>query len=450
MNDRGDIVLNSLSSRLSEIMKKVRGWGSLNEKNIKEGLREIKLALLEADVNYKVVKEFIDGATDEALGENVLKSITPAQQFAKVVYDYLTKMLGEEAKNLSIHSGGLSVLMLVGLQGSGKTTTAVKLAYNIHKNFNKRPLLIAADIYRPAAVKQLELLSGKSGFFTFKKEEKKPVDICLEGITYARENSFGAVIIDTAGRLELDEKMMNELIEIKNRIKPHEVLLVADAATGQAAVSVAQGFDGKLGITGIILSRMDSDARGGAALSMSYITGKNIKFIGTGEKVHDFEKFYPSRIAGRILNMGDVVSLVEKVQEDFDLEKAKKLEKKIKKDTFNLSDFLDQVKQLRRMGPLEDLLEMIPGLPKKVNLKIDEHELKRTEAIINSMTEYERSHYKMINGSRRKRIALGSGTTVFDVNRLLNNFQQMKKMMKKMGKAGKIKGNALSSIMGRI
>jgi signal recognition particle subunit SRP54 len=337
--------------------------------------------------------------------------------------------------------------MLVGLQGSGKTTTAVKLARHIQKSYNKKPLLVAADIYRPAAVKQLSLLSEKNGFSMF-EADGDPVDICAAGVKHAKENSFGAVIVDTAGRLELDEKMMDELVKIKHVISPHEVLLVADAATGQAAVSVAQGFDQKIGITGLMLSRMDSDARGGAALSMSYITGKHIKFIGTGEKVADFEKFYPSRIAGRILDKGDVVSLVEKVQEDFDFEKAKKLEKKIKKATFDLNDFLDQIKQMQNMGPLENILEMIPGLPKKANLNIDEGELKRTEAIICSMTNHERGHYKIINGSRRKRIALGSGTTVFDVNKLLNNFQQMKKMMKKMGKGGKM--NALSSLMDRM
>jgi signal recognition particle subunit SRP54 len=396
------------------------------------------------------VKEFIDGASEEALGEQVLKSLTPVQQFTKVVYDYLVKILGETAQDLNIRSGGLTVIMLVGLQGSGKTTTVVKLARYLQSNYNKRPLLIAADIYRPAAVKQLELLAEKSEFPVFKDAASNPVNICLSGLKYARNNSFGAVIIDTAGRLEIDEKMMAELIKIKNKIDPHEVILVADAATGQAAVSVAQGFDEKLGITGILLSRMDSDARGGAALSMTHITGKNIKLIGTGEKIEDIEKFYPGRIASRILNMGDVVTLVERVQKDFDLEQTKKLEKKLKRDSFDLSDFLDQLKQMKKMGPLENILEMIPGIPKKLNLKIDERGLKQTEAIIYSMTPYERSHYKMINGSRRKRIALGSGTSVFDVNKLLNNFSEMKKLMKKLGKGGGIKGNALSSLMRRF
>jgi signal recognition particle subunit SRP54 len=359
------------------------------------------------------------------------------------VYDYLVKILGDTPQDLNIHRGSISIVMLTGLQGSGKTTTAVKLARHIQKNYNKKPLLISADIYRPAAVKQLALLAQKNGFSVF-ESEKKPVDICTAGIKHAKENSFGAVIVDTAGRLELDEKMMDELVRIKRAINPEEVLLVADAATGQAAVSVASGFDERVGITGLILSRMDSDARGGAALSMSFITGKHIKFIGTGEKVTDFEKFYPERIAGRILDKGDVVSLVEKVQEDLDLEKAKKLEKKIKKATFDLNDFLDQIRQMQKMGPLENILEMIPGLPKKSNIKLDEKDLKRTEAIISSMTQHERGHYKIINGSRRKRIAIGSGTTVFDVNRLLNNFQQMKKMMKKMGKGGKM--NAFSSL----
>jgi signal recognition particle subunit SRP54 len=443
-------MLSSLSDRLSLIMKKVKGWGSLNEKNIRDGLREIKLALLEADVNYKVVKEFIDGATESALGEQVLKSLTPAQQFTKVVHDYLVKILGETHDDLAIRSGGLSVIMLVGLQGSGKTTTAGKLARFVQKNFNKKPVLIAADIYRPAAVRQLELLCEKNGLLLYKEEGADPVAICMSGLKYAAENSCGAAIIDTAGRLELDEMMMEELVEMKKKVHPHELLLVADAATGQAAVSVAKGFEAKLGITGLILSRMDSDARGGAALSMTYITGKHIKFIGTGEKIDDFERFFPERIANRILNMGDIVSLVEKVQNEVDLEQVQKLEKKIKKDTFDLDDFLKQIKQLKKMGPLENLIDMIPGMPKKALFQIDDRNIKRTEAIIQSMTGKERENYKIINGSRRKRIAIGSGTNVFEVNRLLNNFSQMKKMMKKIGKGGELRRGELSSLLGRF
>ncbi len=444
-------MLNSLTDRLSLIMKKVKGWGSLNEKNIRDGLREIKLALLEADVNYKVVKEFIDGATESALGEKVLKSLTPVQQFTKVVHDYLVKILGEKAEDLDIRSGGLSVIMLVGLQGSGKTTTAGKVARFVQKQFNKKPVLIAADVYRPAAVRQLELMCEKNGLLLYKEDGTDAVAICTSGLKYAAQNGCGAVVIDTAGRLELDEMKMEELVEIKKNVRPHEILLVADAATGQAAVSVAQGFDEKLGITGLILSRMDSDARGGAALSMTHITGKHIKFIGTGEKIDDFERFFPERIANRILNMGDVVSLVEKVQSEVDLEQAQKLEKKIKKDTFDLGDFLHQIKQLKKMGPLENLIDMIPGIPKKALVQIDERNIKRTEAIIQSMTRKERQNYKIINGSRRKRIALGSGTNVFEVNQLLNNFSQMKKMMKKMGRGGgKFRGGEFSSLMGRF
>lgn len=425
----------------------MKDWGSLNEKNIREGLRDIKLALLEADVNYKVVKEFIDGATTEALGEKVLKSVTPAQQFTKIVHDYLMKILGDTTHGLEVGSGGISNLMLCGLQGSGKTTTAVKLARFIESKYNKKPLLVAADIYRPAAIQQLQLLGEKNGIHTFTLEKEKPVRICTEAVKFARENSYGAVLVDTAGRLEMDDEMMRELDFIKKAVRFHEILLVADAATGQAAVKIAQGFDEAIGITGLILSRMDSDARGGAALSMSHITGKHIKFIGTGEKVDDFEQFHPDRIAGRILDMGDIVSLVEKVQTDFNLEKAQKLEKKIKKASFDLNDFLDQLRQLQKMGPLENVLEMIPGMPKKTPVKVDEGELKRAEAIINSMTPHERAHYKLINGSRRKRIALGSGTTVYDVNRLLNNFDQMKKLMKKFRRGGLPRGNALSSLM---
>jgi len=440
-------LLNTLSDRLTVVLRKVKGWGSLNEKNIKEGLREIKLALLEADVNYKVVKEFVDGTTKEALGEKVFKSITPAQQFTKIVYNQLVKILGGDAHDVSINKGGISIIMLVGLQGSGKTTTAVKLARLLDRNYNKKPLLVAADVYRPAAIKQLELLSEKNGYSLFTEKGKTPLKICQGAVKYAKNNSYGAVIIDTAGRLELNNQMMEELVEIKNKIKPHEVLLVADAATGQVAVNVAKGFNEKLDISGIILSRMDSDARGGAALSMSYVTGKNIKYIGTGEKIQDLETFYPSRVAGRILEMGDIISLVEKAQDSFDIEQAKKLEKKIKKDTFDLNDFLEQLRQIKKMGPLENILEMIPGIPKKANIKIDGKELKVPEAIINSMTKYERSHIKIINGSRKKRIAVGSGTSVFEVNRLLNNFQQMRKMIKKFRKGGKDKGSPLSSLM---
>jgi signal recognition particle subunit SRP54 len=442
-------VLTTLTQKLAGVFKKVRGWGSLTESNIKEGIRDIRLALLEADVSYKVVKSFIDKVTEEAKGEKVLKSLTPSQQFTKVVHDNLVELLGGVPADLGIKSGGISVIMVVGLQGSGKTTTCTKLARWVEHNYNKKPLVVAADPYRPAAVEQLTLLGSKSGIAVFGKENKCPPEICVEALRYASENSFGAVIIDTAGRLEIDETMMDELVEIKKQVKPHEILLVADAATGQVAVTVAQGFHERIGITGIILSRMDSDARGGAALSMSYITGRTVSFIGTGEKIEDFERFYPDRIASRILEMGDVVTLVEKVQQEVDVERAKKLEKKIKKATFDLNDFLDQLKQLKKMGPLENILDLIPGVPKKANIQFDESQLVKTEAIINSMTPKEREHYKIINGSRRKRIALGSGTNVYDVNRLLNSFSQMKKMMKKMGKGGGRRGNMLSSFMNR-
>jgi signal recognition particle subunit SRP54 len=442
-------VLTTLTQKLAGVFKKVRGWGSLTESNIKEGIRDIRLALLEADVSYKVVKSFIDKVTEEAKGEKVLKSLTPSQQFTKVVHDNLVELLGGVPADLGIKSGGISVIMVVGLQGSGKTTTCTKLARWVEHNYNKKPLVVAADPYRPAAVEQLTLLGSKSGIAVFRKENKCPPEICVEALRYASENSFGAVIIDTAGRLEIDETMMDELVEIKKQVKPQEILLVADAATGQVAVTVAQGFHERIGITGIVLSRMDSDARGGAALSMSYITGRTVSFIGTGEKIEDFERFYPDRIASRILEMGDVVTLVEKVQQEVDVERAKKLEKKIKKATFDLNDFLDQLKQLKKMGPLENILDLIPGVPKKANIQFDESQLVRTEAIINSMTPKEREHYKIINGSRRKRIALGSGTNVYEVNRLLNSFSQMKKMMKKMGKGGGRRGNMLSSFMNR-
>jgi signal recognition particle subunit SRP54 len=436
---REKAVLNALNDRFSDIFQKIKGWGSLNEKNIQEGLRDIRRALLEADVNYKVVKTFIEGASREALGEKVLRSVTPLQQFTKIVNDYLVDILGGEFEDLHVSGGGLSVVMLCGLQGSGKTTTAVKLGKYLEKTFNKKPYFVAADVYRPAAVEQLTLLAGRSGYPVFHAEGRDPVTQCVEGVKEAKRGGFGAVIIDTAGRLEIDEEMMKELQEIKRAVSPAEVLLVADAATGQSAVTVAGAFNEKLGVTGIVLSRMDSDARGGAALSMSHVTGRRVKFIGTGEKVGDLERFHPQRIAGRILDRGDIVTLVEKVQEDVDLREAKKLEQKIRKNTFDLEDFLGQLKQIRKMGSLESVLGMLPGVPKKkMNLSLDDDQIRHTEAIILSMTPHERSHHKMINGSRRKRIALGSGTSVYEVNRLLSSFEQMKKMMKKIGKGGGI------------
>ncbi len=441
-------MLNGLNNRFADILQKVRGWGSLNEKNVQEGLRDMKRALLEADVNYKVVKAFVDRATAEAMGERVLRSVTPVQQFTKIIHDALVNILGGESRETTLSRGGISVVMLCGLQGSGKTTTAVKLARYIDKTFDKRPLLAAADVYRPAAVQQLEMLSRKAGYPVYTGDGKNPVRICREAVRHAGQESLGAVIIDTAGRLEMDQAMMSELEKIKKEVSPQEVFLVADAATGQSAVTVAQGFDQRLGLTGIILSRMDSDARGGAALSMSYVTGQGIAFIGTGERIEDFEWFHPERIAGRILDRGDVVSLVEKVQEDLDEEKARILEKKLRKNSFDLEDFLDQLRQIRRMGGLENIMGMLPGgmmpgLPKKVNLNPDENQMKHAEAIICSMTPRERVHHKIINGSRRKRIALGSGTSVYEVNRLLGNFEQMKKMMKKVKKGG-IPGTASS------
>jgi signal recognition particle subunit SRP54 len=448
-------VLNGLNNRFADILQKVRGWGSLNEKNVQEGLRDMKRALLEADVNYKVVNAFMEKATAEAMGERVIRSVTPAQQFTKIIHDTLVSILGGESEWTGIDRGGISVVMLCGLQGSGKTTTAVKLAQYVDKTYNKKPLLVAADVYRPAAVQQLEMLARKAGYPVHGGEGDSPVRICKESIRKAAQESLGAVIIDTAGRLEMDQNMMAELTEIKKAVSPHEVFLVADSATGQSAVTVAQGFDQQLGLTGIILSRMDSDARGGAALSMAYVTGKGISFIGTGERVEDFERFHPRRIADRILNRGDVVSLVEKVQEDIDEEQASKLETKLRKNSFDLEDFLDQLRQIRKMGGLDKIMSMLPGggmpgLPKKVNLNLSEDQLKHAEAIICSMTPYERLHHKFINGSRRKHIALGSGTSVFEVNRLLNNFDQMKKMMKKVKKGGVRDGASIQSLMQRM
>jgi signal recognition particle subunit SRP54 len=421
-------------------IKKLKGQGRVTEKNIEEAVREVKLALLEADVNYRVVKDFVVAITEKSLGEEVLRSLTPEQHFIKIVSDELTGLMGEEAVELDLKRTPPVPIMLVGLQGSGKTTTAGKLAGLLRKG-KRRPLLVSTDIYRPAAIEQLKILGEELKVDVYESQKKQsPVEMAVGAVTWAELSGLDTVIIDTAGRLHIDEELMNELVAIREAISPQEVILVADAMTGQDAVNVAKSFDEAVALSGVILTKLDGDARGGAAISIRAVTGCPIKFVGVGEKLGDLELFHPSRMASRILGMGDVLSLIEKATEVVDEKKALELEKKIRKSQFNLEDFRDQMIKLQQMGPLEDIMGMIPGLGSKVREMgqggIDEREIRKNVAIINSMTRPERENYRIISGSRRKRIAAGSGTTAQDVNRLLKNFQAMESMMKKMTKKG--------------
>lgn len=418
---------------------KVKGYGKLSEKNIADSLREVRIALLEADVNYKVAKDFLEKVREKALGEEVLASITPGQKFIKIVYDEMCDLLGSVNKPLELSGSPPISFMLAGLQGSGKTTTAGKLAIYLRKK-GKRPLLVPTDVYRPAAIQQLTKIGSQIGVETFAPAEgASPVQICEQAKAYAMKKALDTLIVDTAGRLHIDDNMVDELIRQKAVLKPKEVLLVVDAMTGQDAVSIAKTFDEKVSIDGIIMTKLDGDARGGAALSVRTITGKNIKFIGVGEKLDALEAFYPDRMASRILGMGDVVSLVEKAQDLFDEKKAQELERKLRKDEFTLEDFRDQIKQIKKLGTLESVIGMIPGM-KKLKGAIDfseaETEIKKTEAIINSMTAKERIHPQLIDGGRRVRIARGSGTQVRDVNELLKRYLETRKMIKKLTKGG--------------
>jgi signal recognition particle subunit SRP54 len=432
-------MFESLSEKLNRTFKKLKGQGRLTEKNIQEALKEVRMALLEADVNYKVVKKFVEDIRQSATGQSVLDSLTPGQQVIKIVNEELIRLMGGSRQELNLTGRSPFTLMLVGLQGSGKTTTAGKLALHLRKK-GRNPYLVPADIYRPAAIEQLKKLGSQLGIPVHDTEKnRKPEDTCQEAMALAGTVGADILIMDTAGRLHIDEELMAELVRIKQRVSPTEILLVADAMTGQDAVNVAKHFNDLLDISGVILTKMEGDARGGAALSVKAVTDKPIKFIGVGEKLDALEPFFPDRVASRILGMGDMLSLIEKAQEEFDEKEALKLAKKLKKREFDLEDFLGQLRQLKKLGSLETIMGMIPGLgqlKQLKNMKPDEKELVRVEAIINSMTREERENYKIVNGSRRRRIALGSGTTIQDVNRLLKNFAQTKKMMENLTRKG--------------
>jgi signal recognition particle subunit SRP54 len=434
-------MFETLTERLDQVFKKLKGRGKLTEKDVKDALREVRLALLEADVNYKVVKDFITGVEAKAAGHEVTESLTPAQQVIKIVHEELiTLMGGGQDNSLKLSGPSPIAIMLVGLQGSGKTTTAGKLAGYLRDSKKRRPYLVPADPYRPAAVEQLRTLAATLRIPCYAPQRgDDPVQTVTKAREQARSEDVDTIIFDTAGRLHIDEELMEELRGIQKVLNPPEILFVADAMTGQDAVNVATGFNDALGITGVVLTKMDGDARGGAALSIKAVTQRPIKFIGTGEKLDAWETFYPDRMASRILGMGDVLSLIEKAQEAFDERQAKALEKKIRKNEFNLEDFREQLHQIKKMGPLEDILGMIPGLGKLKGIKAfrpDERQLVRLEAIVNSMTIKERHNPRLINGSRRLRIAKGSGTTVQDVNRLLKQFTMMKKMIKQFTARG--------------
>ena len=432
-------MFDSLSSKLESVFKKLRGRGVLKEDDVKEALREVRLVLLEADVNFKVVKDFINRIQERAVGQEILGSLTPGQQVIKIVHEELVALLGGTQARLHLAPNPPTVIMLVGLQGSGKTTTAGKLARNFKKD-GRRVLLVPADTRRPAAIQQLKTLAKQVGVDAYSSEEQDPVVICREAVKQAAASLFEVVILDTAGRLQVDEPLMEELRRIKDGVKPHEILFVADAMTGQEAVNIASKFNADLGFDGVVLTKLDGDARGGAALSVRAVTGKPLKFVGLGEKLDALEPFHPDRMASRILGMGDVLSLIEKAQETVDREEALKLAKKLKKNSFDLDDFRSQLKQVKKLGGLEQIMGMIPGMGKMKlpDAEVNEKELVKVDAIISSMTAKERADYTIINGSRRSRIAKGSGTQVQDVNRLLKQFLEMQRVMKSM-KGGKLR-----------
>lgn len=427
------MAFESLGEKLNGVFKKLRSKGKVSEADVKASMREIKLALLEADVNFKVVKEFVNRVTEKACGAQVLESLTPGQQIIKIVNEELTELMGSTQSRINFSSKGPTVIMLVGLQGAGKTTTCAKLASQIKKQHDKRPLLVACDVYRPAAIKQLEVVGAQVEIPVFTMgDQKSPVDISKAAIEHAIKHGNDPVIIDTAGRLHINEELMEELANIKTSVKPNEILLVVDAMTGQDAVNVAQSFNEQLGIDGVIMTKLDGDARGGAALSVRHVTGKPIKYVGMGEKLTDLEPFYPDRMASRILGMGDVLTLIDKAQAAFDEKQAAELERKLAKEGMDLEDFLEQLQQIKKMGPLEQVISMLPGVGNKLpaGVQIDDKQLARPEAIIRSMTPQERKNPSIINASRRQRIAAGAGVRVQDVNALLKQFEQMRQMMK--------------------
>ena len=427
------MAFEGLSSRLQSITRKIRGKARITESDLKEMLREVKLALLEADVNYKIVKEFIATVQEKALGEEVLKSLTPGQQVVKIVKDEMTELLGGQTSGINFTPNPPTVIMLVGLQGSGKTTTAGKLA-NLLRKQGKKPLLVACDIYRPAAIKQLQVVGAQLNIPVFSNETSKDVvHIARQAMSVAMSKLNDVVILDTAGRLHIDEELMDELKNVKKNIKPHEILLVVDSMTGQDAVNVAEKFNEALGIDGVVLTKLDGDTRGGAALSVKKITGKPIKFAATGEKLSNIEVFHPDRMTSRILGMGDMLAIIEKAEEAFDQEEAEKLEKQFKKNKeLDLDDYLTQIRQVRKMGSLSSLIKMIPGMNKFGDIDIDDKELDKVEAMICSMTQEEKRNTRLLNASRRQRIAKGSGTQVSDINKFINSYEATQKMMKKM------------------
>ena len=427
-------MFENLSDRLQNVMHKIKGYGKITEDNIQEMMREIRLSLLEADVNYKVVKEFTNTVKEKALGTDVNSKLSPGEAFVKIIKDELTELLGGDNVPLETTKSP-TITMLVGLQGSGKTTTIGKLANFLRKNYKKKPLLVACDIYRPAAIDQLITIGKELNIEVYSEGKKDPVEICKNALNYAKENNFDYILIDTAGRLQIDEPLMKELQNITEEIKPHEILLVIDAMMGQDAINVINGFNDQLPLTGVILTKLDGDTRGGVALSVRHLTNIPIKFMGTSEKMDGLSEFHPDRMASRILGMGDILSIVEKVSNEIDEKDAEKLVKKMTKGTFDLEDFLNQLKQIKKLGPLENIIKLLPGAKKMGlnNVKIDPKKMSHTEAIVLSMTPYERKHPEILKASRKQRIAAGSGTTVTEVNQLLNQFEEMKKMMKRMG-----------------
>ncbi|MFP7732844.1 signal recognition particle protein [Priestia aryabhattai] len=443
------MAFEGLADRLQSTLQKLKGKGKVNEADVKEMMREVRLALLEADVNFKVVKDFVKRVSERAVGQDVLKSLTPGQQVIKVVQEELTALMGGEQSKIAVAPKAPTVIMMVGLQGAGKTTTTGKLANLLRKKYNRNPLLVAADIYRPAAIKQLETLGKQLSMPVFSLgDQVSPVEIAKQAIAHAKEEHHDYVLIDTAGRLHVDENLMEELEQIKELSNPNEIFLVVDAMTGQDAVNVADSFNKQLGLTGVVLTKLDGDTRGGAALSIRAVTDTPIKFVGLGEKMDAIEAFHPERMASRILGMGDMLTLIEKAQANVDAEKAKELEAKLRTQSFTFDDFLDQLAQVRQMGPLDELIGMLPGANKVKglkNLQVDEKQINHVEAIIRSMTKAEKTNPEIINASRRKRIAKGSGRSVQEVNRLLKQFEDMKKMMKQMTNMskGKKKGMKL-------